>query len=144
MSLKVIRFYDPYTSSSSNLMNSIVVDDSHVVYIFPTYSSNGAEQVKKYQDRLSKLIEIFFDGVTPTDSAGWVKVATFNNSSDMVDVTSKKNYTDFDAAVEAEQENVNMQYISRRSEKAFTPDEEEKVKAMTADFLHNKKKRETK
>jgi len=144
MSLKVIRFYDPYTSSSSNLMNSIVVDDSRVVYIFPTYSSNGAEQVKKYQDRLSKLIEIFFDGVTPTDSAGWVKVATFNNSSDMVDVTSKKNYTDFDAAVEAEQENVNMQYISRRSEKAFTPDEEEKVKAMTADFLHNKKKRETK
>jgi len=144
MSLKVIRFYDPYTSSNSNLMNSIVVDDSHVVYIFPTYSPNGVEQVKKYQDRLSRLIEMFFDGVTPTDSVGWVNVATFNNSSDMVDVTSKKNYTNFDAAVEAEQENVNMQYISRRSEKAFTPDEEEKVKAMTADFLHNKKKRETK
>jgi len=143
MSLTVVRFRDPYTSGS-NLMNSIVVDDNRVVYVFPTYSPNGAEKVKKYQDRLSNLIKIFFDGVTPTDSAGWVEVATYNNSSDMLDVTSKRNYTDFDDAVEAEQEEVNRQYISRKSAKAFTPEEQEKIMAMTENFLYDKKRRETK
>jgi hypothetical protein len=143
MSLTVVRFRDPYTSGS-NLMNSIVVDDNRVVYVFPTYSPNGAEKVKKYQDRLSNLIKMFFDGVTPTDSAGWVEVATYNNSSDIVDVTSKRNYTDFDDAVEAEQEEVNRQYISRKSAKAFTPEEQEKIMAMTENFLYDKKRRETK
>lgn len=143
MSLTVVRFRDPYTSGS-NLMNSIVVDDNRVVYVFPTYSPNGAEKVKKYQDRLSNLIKMFFDGVTPTDSAGWVKVATYNNSSDMLDVTSKRNYTDFNDAVEAEQEEVNRQYISRKSAKAFTPEEQEKIMAMTENFLYDKKRRETK
>ena len=144
MSLTVLHFRDPYTSNSNNLMNSVVVDDDRVVYIFPTYGPNGAEKVKKYQDRLSNLIKMFFDGVTPTDSAGWVKVATHNNSSDILDVTSKRNYTDFDDAVEAEQEEVNRQYIGRKSAKAFTPEEQEKVMAMTEDFLFDKKRRETK
>jgi len=144
MSLTVVRFKDPYTSDINNLMNSIVVDDSRVVYIFSTYSPDGADKVKKYQDRLSNLVDMFFDGVTPTDSAGWVKVATYNNSSDMSDVTSKKNYTDFDSAVEAEQEEVNRQYIARKSAKAFTPEEQEKVASMIEDFLHEQQKRATK
>lgn len=144
MSLKIVHFRDPYASRNSNLMNSIVADDSRVVYIFPTYSPNGADKVKKYQDRVPNLIKMFFDGVTPTDSAGWVKVATYNNSSNMVDITSKVDYKDFDDAVESEQEVVNDEYISRERAKAFTPEEQEKIEAMTKNFLFEKKRRETK
>ena len=144
MSLAVIQFRDPYTSQTSNLMNSVIVDDEHVVYVIPTYLSDREERISRYNERLSRLVENYFDGVTPTDATGWTRLVTFNNSSIMTDVTSKKNYTDFDSAVASEQEEVDQQYLNRLSAKASTPEDEEKIMAMTEDFLHEKQKRATK